>query len=138
MNNIFLNLYYLLIINFSKINIITSIRYFLYHEENNWIKKFCIYIFKNNKDIWRVKPKVKSSGKTIDNDFTDIKSDNYIIAKFIYNSHPIKGSKYIYSSVNWSTQDFWFFHPYQFILHIKQNIIVNMIITLYHISRIPF
>ena len=94
MNNIFLNLYYLLIINFSKINIITSIRYFLYHEENNWIKKFCIYIFKNNKDIWRVKPKVKSSGKTIDNDFTDIKSDNYIIAKFIYNSHPIKGSKY--------------------------------------------
>ena len=92
--DIFLNLYYLLIINFSKINIITSIRYFLYHEENNWIKKFGIYIFKNNKDIWTVKPKVKSSGKTIDNDFTDIKSDNYIIAKFIYNSHPIKGSKY--------------------------------------------
>ena len=94
MNNIFLIFYYLLIINLYKINIIISISYFLYHEENNWIKIFGIYIFKNNKDIWTVKTKVKSSGKTIDNDFTDIKSDNYIIAKFIYNSHPIKGSKY--------------------------------------------
>ena len=51
--------------------------------------------FKNNKDIWTVKPKEKSSWKTIDNDFTDIKSDNYIIAKFIYTSHLIKESKYI-------------------------------------------
>ena len=41
------------------------------------------------------KAKSKSSGKTIDNDFTDIKSDNYIIAKFIYTSHLIKESKYI-------------------------------------------
>ena len=47
------------------------------------------------------KAKSKSSGKTIDNDFTDIKSDNYIIAKFIYNSHPIKGSKY-----NWKWGNF--------------------------------
>ena len=94
MNNIFLIFYYLLIINLYKINIIISISYFLYHEENNWIKIFGIYIFKNNKNIWTVKTKVKSSGKTIDNDFTDIKSEKYIIAKFIYNSHPIKGSKY--------------------------------------------
>ena len=40
------------------------------------------------------KAKSKSSGKTIDNDFNYIKSAKYIIAKFIYNSHPIKGSKY--------------------------------------------
>ena len=94
MNNIFLNPYYLLMINFSEIKVIISIFYFLYHEENNWIKIFGIYIFKNNKDIWTVKPKVKSSWKTIDNDFTDIKSDNYIIAKFMYNFHLIKWSKY--------------------------------------------
>jgi hypothetical protein len=93
--DIFLNLYYLLIINFSKINIIISVSYLLHYEENNWIKKFGISIFKNNKDIWTVKPKEKSSWKTIDNDFTDIKSDNYIIAKFIYTSHLIKESKYI-------------------------------------------
>ena len=68
-----------------------------YPEEKDSIeKKFGNYNIKYNKDIWLVKPQIGSEGRKIFilTNLSDIILHKFIINKYLYNPHLIKGYKY--------------------------------------------
>ena len=68
-----------------------------YPEEKDSIeKKFGNYNIKYNKDICLVKPQIGSEGRKIFilNNLSDIILHKFIINKYLYNPHLIKGYKY--------------------------------------------
>ena len=70
---------------------------YLYPEDKKIIeKKFGNYTIKNNNEIWLIKPKFKSEGIniTILTNISDIILEDYVLTKYLYNPHLIKGYKY--------------------------------------------
>ena len=65
-------------------------------EQKKIEKKFGDYKLEKNDDIWMVKPNMASLGFQISilTNFTNIKLKNFLITKYLYNPHLIKGYKY--------------------------------------------
>ena len=66
------------------------------NEQKEIEKKFKNYKLEKNDDIWMVKPNMGSLGLQISilTNFTNIKLKNFLITKYLYNPHLIKGYKY--------------------------------------------
>ena len=65
-------------------------------EKQEIIEKFSKYSLKNDNDVWMIKPTMGSLGLKISilTNYSDIKLKNYLITKYLYNPHLIKGYKY--------------------------------------------
>ena len=65
-------------------------------EKQEIIEKFSKYSLKNDNDVWMIKPTMGSLGLEISilTNYSDIKLKNYLITKYLYNPHLIKGYKY--------------------------------------------
>ena len=65
-------------------------------EKQEIIEKFSKYNLKNDNDVWMIKPTMGSLGLEISilTNYSDIKLKNYLITKYLYNPHLIKGYKY--------------------------------------------
>ena len=65
-------------------------------EKQEIIEKFSKYSLKNDNDVWMIKPIMGSLGLKISilTNYSDIKLKNYLITKYLYNPHLIKGYKY--------------------------------------------
>ena len=65
-------------------------------EKQEIIEKFSKYSLKNDDDVWMIKPTMGSLGLEISilTNYSDIKLKNYLITKYLYNPHLIKGYKY--------------------------------------------
>ena len=71
--------------------------WYIYPKEKELIeKKFRNYTLKNKNDIWLVKPVSGKCGLNISilTNFSDIHLKDYIITKYLFNPHLIKGYKY--------------------------------------------
>ena len=65
-------------------------------EKQEIIEKFSKYNLKTDNDVWMIKPTMGSLGLKISilTNYSDIKLKNYLITKYLYNPHLIKGYKY--------------------------------------------
>ena len=65
-------------------------------EKQEIIEKFSKYNLKTDNDVWMIKPTMGSLGLEISilTNYSDIKLKNYLITKYLYNPHLIKGYKY--------------------------------------------
>ena len=65
-------------------------------EKQEIIEKFSKYSLKNDNDVWMIKSIMGSLGLKISilTNYSDIKLKNYLITKYLYNPHLIKGYKY--------------------------------------------